>query len=254
MKRKTNTVKDLAKWIAAEILPDEEGICCLTIDRKWLLDPSRKLRKRTADELETLHDRLCRLIPDDFEFFMDFENGEVRSTLEFHDGPLAGCNMGFPVPLDRHLINGLQQVDWNELRSEVIPGTQLHDNLTDLAADFPVTLEDTFLIQSRHGFGVERFCHDMAIRNPLYGVLSVDEEADELEYEVTGFNDRSNLIGEMGSMLAHNQAIIAIWSEGTSLAPDAVDGLRQEVLEGLGPVSRAKAEGRFWAAVEAMGQ
>jgi hypothetical protein len=202
----------------------------------------------------TLHDRLCRAIPDDFDFFLNFEDGEVFSTLEFRDGPHAGFGMDFPVSLDRHFLNALREFDWNELRSMMIPGTQLHENLTDLAAEYPVTLEKTAVIQSRHILGIERFCNDMANRNPLFAVLSADEEADEIEYDVTGFNDRFNLIGEMGDMLACNRAIITIWAEGASLTSDAVDLLRQEAIEGLGPISRAKAEGRFQAAFEAMGQ
>ncbi len=253
MKRKAMTVKQLARWIAAEIVPDEEGSFCLRMDREWTLDSSRGLHRRTADELATLHDRLSRAIPNDFDFSLEFEDGEVVAGLEFCDGPNAGFHMGLPVALDRHLINALREYEWDELRAVVIPGTQFHDNLTDEAADFPVTLEGTADIQSRHGYGIERFCKDMAIRNPLFAVLSADEEADELEYEVTGFHDRFNLIGEMGDMLACNRAIIAIWAEGASLTPDAVDALRQEALEGLGPISRAKAEGRFWAAAEAMG-
>lgn len=193
-------------------------------------------------------------MPDDFEFFLDFEDGEVVATLECRDGPHAGFGMGFPVSLDRHFLNNLRDFDWDQLRSRVIPGTQFHENLTDLAADFPVELEATEEIQARHGFGIERFCKDMAIRKPLFAVLSTDEEADELEYEVTGFEDRFQLIGEMGDMLACNQAIVAIWAAGSLLAPAAVDALRHEALEGLGPISRAKAEGRFWAAADAIGQ
>lgn len=124
MKRKTMTVKQLARWIAAEIVPDEEGSCCLLMDREWKLDPSRGLHRRTADELATLHDRLCRAIPDDFDFSLAFEDGEFDGTLEFQDGMMAGCGGPLPVRPDRNFIENLRNFDWDELRGEVMGMTQ----------------------------------------------------------------------------------------------------------------------------------
>ena len=253
MKRKTNTVKDLAKWIAAEILPDSEGSRCLTIDREWVLDPSRELRLRTADEISTLHDRLCRAIPDDFDFTLEFEDGEVFATLEYGDGPHAGFGSGFPVALDRNLIKRLRGYNWDDLRAEVISGTQLHENLADVAENFASSLEDTAEIQKMHTAGIAEFCKQMEVAKPHFAMLTVSEDEEEsLEYEVTGFDDQEQLLVELGNLLTHGHTLVAIWRDGASLPPDAVDELRQDALEGLGPISRAKAEGRFQDALQAM--
>lgn len=253
MKRKTNTVNDLAKWIAAEIRPDEEGSCCLTINREWVLDPSRGLRQRTADELITLHDRLCRAIPDDFDFSLDFEDAEVLSILEYVDGPHAGFGSGFPVALDRNLINRLREYNWDDLRAEVIAGTQLHENLADAAGNFPSMLEDTAEIQKMHAGGIAAFCRQMEVVKPHFALLTAHEDEEEsLEYEVTGFDDQEQLLGELGNLLTVGHTLVAILRNGKILSPEETEGLRQEALEGLGPISRAKAEGRFGAAVAMM--
>jgi hypothetical protein len=255
MKHQTMTIDELARRISEEILPDEAGDRYLLLEREWTFDESRGLGQRTAEELVTLHDRLCRYIPNDFEFSIEFEDGEVHfPTLEYLNGHETLCGMGFPVPLDRHLINSLRQFNWDDLRAKICPVTEHHDDLTDRAAKFPVTLESTAVIQSRHSNEIQRFYKEMAIKPPAHAVLWADEEADELEYKVMSLDNRFDLICEMGDMLACNMAIIAIWSNGAFLAPDAVDELRQEVLEGLKPISRAKAEGRFWSAVQSAQQ
>ncbi len=264
MKRKTNTVNDLAKWIAAEIQPDEEGSRCLTIDREWVLDPSRELRQRTADELVTLHDRLRRAIPDDFDFSMEFEDGEVFATLEYADGPHAGYGSDFPVALDRNLVSALCEYDWDSLRAMVIQGTQFHENTADMAGDFPCTLETTGNIQERHAATIEQFQKDPEFADSTYTMLSANEWEDEeesedeldepslVEYEVFTFPNLDNLLGQMGDLLTFRHTIVAILRSGKILSPEETDGLRQEALEGLGPISRAKAEGRFGAAAAMM--
>lgn len=124
MKRKAMTVKQLARWIAAEIALDEEGSSCLWMDRKWRLDPSRELHQRTADELATLHDRLCRAIPDDFDYSLRFEDGEIYGTWAFNDGMMGGCSGPLPVRPDRHFIENLRNFDWDELRGKAMAMTQ----------------------------------------------------------------------------------------------------------------------------------
>jgi hypothetical protein len=114
MKRKPDTIRDLARAVAVELgVPIE-------IDRQWKLPSNWNLRKRTTDELLTLHERLCRMIPDDFEFVLSFENGEVYVALEYNDGPMAGAGGPLPVRPDRHFIANLSQVDWDALRGDAI--------------------------------------------------------------------------------------------------------------------------------------
>lgn len=253
MKRKVMTVKQIARWVGAEIVPDEEGSTSLCMDREWTLDTSRGLHQRTADELATLHDRLSRAIPDDFDFSLEFDDGEVFGTLEYADGPHAGYGSGFPVTMDRNFIKGLREYNWDELRVEVIAGTQLHENLADAAEDLPSTLEDITEIQKIHSKGIAAFCKQMEVVRPHFALLTVSEDEDESpEYEVTGFDGLEKLLGELGDLLTLGHTLVAIWREGASLPPAAVEELRQDALEGLGPISRAKAEGRFQDALQAM--
>lgn len=266
MKRKVFGVKQLARWIAAELLPDEDGNTCLRLDREWTLDPSRGLRQKTVEELATLHDRLSRAIPDDFDFSLEFEDGEVFATLEYSDGPHAGFGGGFPVPVDRNMLGALREYDWDALRAQLIQGTQFHDNAADLAENYPSKLESTTIIQARHTATIEQFRNDPKLADSPYALLFgnewEDEEEDEIEaresspveYEVETYTDREKLLGQMANLLTFGYTMVAILRDGKLLTPEESDELRQEALEGLGPISRAKAEGRFEAAVAAMMQ
>ena len=146
--QKTNTLKDLAKWIAAEIQPDDEGSRCLTMEREWVLDPSRGLHQRTADELVALHDRLCRAIPDDFDFYLDFEDGEIDGTLEFQDGMMGGCGGPLPVRPDRKFIENLRNFDWDELRGEAMTMTQSMES--EVSGPVPDWFKEHIASQRKH--------------------------------------------------------------------------------------------------------
>ena len=124
MKRKATTVKDLAQWIAADLARNGSEITCFEIDRKWSLDPHLGLSPRTAEALVTLHERLGRAIPDDFDYFITFEESEISSTVEYQDGMMAGFGMGLPVRPDRNFIENLRDHDWDDVRNQAMTTTQ----------------------------------------------------------------------------------------------------------------------------------
>lgn len=95
MKRKVTSLKQLAQWIANEIVPDEDGSTYLQIDRDWTLDSSRGLHERTANELFTLHGRLCRAIPNEFNFWLCFEAEAASASLVFEDGRHSSAGISF---------------------------------------------------------------------------------------------------------------------------------------------------------------
>jgi hypothetical protein len=112
------------------------------MDREWSLDPSTGLHQRTADELAILHDRLCRAIPDDFEFSLTFENGEIDGSLEYQNGMMAGFGGGLPVRPDRNFIENLRNFDWDGMRNQAMTATESMDS----------QFQDLFLTGSRSIF------------------------------------------------------------------------------------------------------
>lgn len=250
MKRKSTTVKQLARWIANEVAPDETGDSSLTINRAWTLDTSAGLRQKTADELITLHDRLCRAIPDDFDFSMEFANGQVFETLAFCDGPLAGFGGGFPVPLDRNLLNSLRDFDWEAFRAQAINGSQLPDNIADLADEYPATWIPTIEFHNAYSQQITNYLVFLREENQPSGVLAGDVENRTLmNCTVENLEQRN---GWISLQMGQGNLIIAVVENYRLLSPDETDVLRRSELEKLPRIARAKAEGRFQAAHDAM--
>lgn len=110
------------------MLPDEEGSKLLTLTRDGIDEPVEGLRRLTLEELETLHGKVCRTIPDDFEFCLYFEDGKIEVTVEFHDGMMAAAGRGFPVPRGNRFLENLKGFDWNSLRREFVSMTQSLDD------------------------------------------------------------------------------------------------------------------------------
>ena len=123
MKRKTNTVKDLAKWISADLAKHGRHTS-LEIGRDWSLESHLSLAPRTAEALTTLHERLTRAIPDDFNFFITFEDGEIFGELEFQNGMMAAAGRELPARPDRNFIENIRNLDWDELRSDAMSMTE----------------------------------------------------------------------------------------------------------------------------------
>jgi hypothetical protein len=251
MKRKAMSVKQLARWIADEISPDDKGSYRLQMDREWTLDSSRGLHRRTADELATLHDRLSRAIPDDFDFTLEFEDGHVVASLDYCDGPQAGCHVPCPVALDRHLINALRKYEWNKLRATVIPGAQFYDNVADAAAAFPAEWISTSTIHEVYRHEIDSYVKWLAEVGQSSGVLAADvEDTTLMNCTVDSPDERETWISlQMGQ----GHLILAVVENGRLLSATETDILRRVELGKLPRIAKAKAEGRFGAALEAMG-
>ena len=250
MKRKAMNANQLAKRIHDKIEPDTDGETRLEIDRDWKLDMSLGLLSKTADELATLHGRLCRAIPDDLDFSMLFLDGRADLALEFVDGPNAGSGMMCPFPLDRNLLDSLRNFDWNEYRVRAINGSQFHDNVIDAAEHLPSRLESTATNHRVYGVGIEKCLQHAAKQKLDLVVLSADTE--ECTFRSTKIEHAEDLLRHLGDEMINGRVIIAVVSHGELLDPEATDRLKQDALDRLGPISRAKAEGRFEAALEAM--
>lgn len=56
---------------------------------------------------------------------------------------------------------------------------------------------------------------------------------------------RESLIGDMADALTCRYFIVAIYHQGRRLSDDEIAPMRAEALDGLGPISRARADGIF---------
>lgn len=127
MIHKRAIVKDLAKLIATELAQHASEITCLQIDREWALVPELCLSSKTKEKLAEFHNFLNRVVPDDFDYSIDFEGGGISGQLEFKNGIMSAVGGGFPVRFDSYFTENLRKIDWDELRQEMMSLTEFMD-------------------------------------------------------------------------------------------------------------------------------
>jgi len=252
MKRKSNALKHLAKWIAAELRPDDEGRDYVLLSREWKPDSSRGLGSRTSDELFTLHGSLCRVIPDDFDFWFCFDNGAVNTKLLYLDGGQTCAAVPFPVRIDSRMFEILYDLDWEKQRTLLLNGNQLHEKLADDAGDYPIHWIPTSAVHETYREEIETYRMWLIEEGQSSGVLAANTDTRVLMN--CPFENRPDRDRWVSQQMGQGNLILAIINDGVLLSAEETDILRRIELEKLPEIARAKAEGRFKGALDAMGQ
>jgi hypothetical protein len=248
-------IKQLAKRIQSELEPDENGECFLGVDREWLPEKSRGLRRLTVEALGELKERVDRVVPNDFEYGMIFEDGNLLFGLQFMDGNHTAA--GFPFSTKPHhnalqLAAELRKINWEEKRGQSIQRTNLLDDIADIAEDYPAEWIPTADIHEAYCEDIASYLNFLTVTGQSSGVLVGDFENRVLmNCTVEGPDQRD---GWISMQMGQGNLIIAVVENGKLLSAAETDILRRIELEKLPRIARAKAEGRFMAAFEAMGQ
>jgi hypothetical protein len=205
-------LKQLAKRVDAEIQPDEDGELNLLLSREWKCNTPRGLRRTTLEELEKLHERLSRAIPDDFDFWLCFENGKVSAELIYEDGIQNCMGMPLPVPLDTSVHANLRKLDWDGLRLDAINGNQLHDQIGDAAEELPSKIEPTARIHEDYRPVIDDYLLHVAEEKLDLVFLAADEENEEFSEVIV--QGREHLAKGIGDCMTHGLVIVAVVSKG----------------------------------------
>jgi hypothetical protein len=248
-------IKQLEKRVATELEPDEEGECCLQIDRDWVPEKSRGLRRLTVEALDDLKARVDRVIPDDFEYGMIFENGNVLFGLQFMDGNHTAA--GFALPINPNhdalqLAAELRKINWEEKRGQSMQQANLLDDIADLAEDQPTEWIPTCEIQAVYSNEIIGYLNWLAEVGQSSGVLAADVENQTLLNCTVESPDQRD--GWISIQMGQGNLILGVVENGKLLSAAETDIIRRLELEKLPRIAKARAEGRFNAACEAMGE
>jgi hypothetical protein len=130
MKRKPETIKDLARRVAAELAKLGKTSYAVHLYRDWTLDPQMGLSPKLSEDLLVLHEKVARAIPDDIGFSISFDDGQIYGSIEFDDGPMTGGGHDMPVLFNRHFLEELRSVDWDEIRGGFMEKAHVFDGWT----------------------------------------------------------------------------------------------------------------------------
>lgn len=244
-------IKQLAKRIASELEADEEGERYLTMEREWVLEKKRGLRRVTVESLIDLKERVDRAVPDDFAYEMTFEDGRLGFMLEYNDGGFNGAAIPYPVSSRWSLLElaaDLRAQDWNAQRSGMIRGSNELDAIADLAEDYPVEWIPTAVFHESCHKQIASYLTFLNEEGQPSGVLAADEDSKTLMNCKAESPEQQRFW--ISQQLGQGNWILAVVEDCQLLSPEATDSIRLAEIEKLPRIARAKAEGRFQAALD----
>ena len=242
-------LKKLAKRVAREVKPNDDGIKELSLGREGFIEGVRGARRTTVKELNALQSGLQKSIPDDFDYLFCLGEGGIDAHLFYEDGMNAGGQTGFPCPLDDRLLSNLRKINWDECRGFFIRGASVQDEAADLAQTMGNTLPKTSQLQFEHGQAFDFFLKYLERENHKFAILAYDDS--EASYEKLIHKTSDGMLNDLCNYcLLSRLAVVAVVSNRKVLSCSDTDALIAEELSGMGPISRAKALGNMQAAMQ----
>lgn len=245
-------IKTLIKRIEREAKPDQFGDACISFSREDQSDNFDSLRGVTRIELEKIRRTLSETIPNDFDYNISIEDRDVDAFLEYNDGSEAGAGCDLDVDFTGDYVKGLKKMDWDRLRESLISDANIQDDAAEIAEELPGKLPSTSEAQIAHGDAYEAFLKKTKDDKCQFAILAYDDCAGKYAESVLDKSD--HLLAETSNFLVLAFPIIAIVNDGKLLNADEIEELKLQVLEGCGPISKAKALGQFGEAMNLMKQ
>ena len=206
------------------------------------------LRRSTKIELEKVRDQLSRLVPNDFDYSVFVESGRINFTLEFMDGLETCANSGLNINLMGDYVKQLLDTDWDYHRVSSLKMTEIVDDLSQVSENLDGALPPTSEIQLKHAKEIESFILKVEKLQPKFAMLVYCDSLSE--YEEVFHEERSRLLGDITDFLTFRDLIICIVDKSKILSVEDTDEIKLEVLNGLSPISKAKALGQTGAAMK----
>lgn len=209
-------------------------------------EATAKLEGKLRSEVNELLGEIREAIPNDFTFSCLFASGRLRLAIEFVDGnTVAGAGGGF-FTSRKSLLGKIRSIDWDSKRSELIEKGSIFEDMVRAAADRPVKIPSSRDAANRYATELGPVLEELkggGDLGPFQLVTGKDNEGVTFHEEKT----RKGIIRGIGDAMATNYDILGVVEDGVEWSFDAIESAKLEAIECLGPISRAKAEKRFFA-------
>ena len=137
----------------------------------------------------------------------------------------------------------MRGVDWDEMRAELIKRGGLFEEMVSEAADRPVSIPSSSKAAAIFADELAPIIEEL--KSEFLALNLVTGREDE-GVSVQECKTREDLLGNIGDAMATAYDILAVVENGSNWTFEAIEAAKLEAIEGLGPISRAKAEGRFF--------
>ncbi|EDY82155.1 hypothetical protein VDG1235_1775 [Verrucomicrobiia bacterium DG1235] len=191
-------------------------------------------------------DRIGELVPDDVDFSLRLDGVEPVFSLSYDDGNAGVFPGSIPFETDEELYQRLLERDWDDFRSSMLGGTNLFDEMLEIAKKRPSRIPSTKTLR--------RFCKEQikdfraqARREKLpYHFMMIFEEDDGPDFTFCeGPKNREEFLVDLSERMQQRWFLVAVCIDGRAIATKDVERIKLEALELLPPISRAQAEGRW---------
>lgn len=203
------------------------------------LDPVRR------EQLIELTSHIRAAIPTDFAFWVQFKTGGIEVFTEFEDGNTGGSAESFFFTSGKSMCRKLRATPWDEIRTELMQQASIFDELQRAADDRPPNIprsEEAAAIWVKELREVAEKLQ--SIRPPPAFALVIARN--DLGVYVEDFATRDEVVFTIADRMTTQNDILAVFERGIPWAYAEIESAKLEAVEQLGPISKAKAERRYF--------
>lgn len=243
MKNSSINLKSLAHNVYKRCLRAGLDPIDFSIDRDSDFQKCEFLNKEIIDQLTNVRKVLRELVPNDFDCWVTFSRSSCTLSLEYSDGLNNAFGFNTHFKKWEAFKEDLKGLDWDEVRVNALHANQIANKMVAAASKREVTLRKVADVQEEHLellSIIKEFEAETKGNWVAYAYRRIDGEILREECQ-----DHDSLITEIRDMMPTGYEIVCVCKEGVILSHREIEAIKQEAIKTLGPISKAKAEGRM---------
>ena len=205
----------------------------------------KKLPPQLRFQVEVLGGEIRKAIPNDVDFILCFDENDTFLSLEYSDGNTMAGGGGDHFETRGDLFSYLKEQDWDEFRARKLQGMNIMDELMDAASKRPVNIPSSEKAARRWSKKLVAALAEVR-RKPMAQPFVIVYAREGEPLEINTFKNEKDMIRSLMDSLATQYHVLAILENGKELSFPEIEARKRQAIELLGPISRAKAEGRYF--------
>ena len=243
MKKSSINLKSLAHNVYKRCLRAGLDPNDFTVDRESDFNKHEFLNDDLTQKLTIVQNALCELVPIDFDCWITFNRSSFTLTLDYSDGLNNAFGFNTHFKKWESFESELRNIDWDEVRVEAIQANQIAEKMVAAASKRPITLRKVAEVQEEQLellSMIKKLEAEAKGNWVAYGYRKIDGDLVRAE----GI-DLDALITEIRDMMPTGYEIVCVCRDGVILSHNEIESIKLKAIETLGPISKAKAEGRM---------
>lgn len=232
---------DIANAVAA----DEFGERWLSVDKQTDEAAIAHLPDHLRNTVTGLADGVRERVPDDVSWSLSFDEKGTRFAMEYEDGTTGTINSGRFYAKRSKLFHDLEVMNWDDFRRESLQGMDVFDELLSEAEDRPAEIPSSEEAAKHYAAPLEALMTKVKHDRPTMSFVLFMGHREVADVSAVEIAEREGLLRIIADRMTLQDDILAVLENGSPWTFAQIEAAKLEAVEGLGPISRAKAERRF---------